>query len=347
MSGVLRVEAAGFGVTVQDRGRFGYRRTGVTASGPLDADLARCAVELAGGPAEAAFLEIRLLGPTLRVEGGPLRLALTGRIGAEVRRRDGTVEPFPGFATRTVDDGDRVVLRHAEAGPAHLAVEGGIDVTPVLGSRATLARARLGGLDGRALEVGDALRCPGRPNHLDEDRVAPEWRFGDGPIRVIAGPQDDHFTATARARFTTTEWRATTDLDRMGLRLDGPPLDHLSPEAADIVSDGVVAGAIQVPGDGRPIVLFADCQTVGGYPKIATVISADLPRLARIRPGETVRFAYVDAIAAAAAAAARETAHRRWRAAITRRPPAGRIDLAALLAENLIGGVADAFEPPA
>ncbi len=339
------VEAPGLGVTIQDRGRTGFRAMGVTASGPLDADLAACAVWLAGGPEDAAFLEIRGLGPTLRAVGGPHRLALTGRIAAEIHHADGETETFRPWTTATLRDGDRVVLGAAAGGPAHLAVGGGFAVPPALGSRATFERAGLGGIDGRAPAKGDLLPCTTIAEAADGDLEASEWSFGHGPIRVIAGPQDDHFAPAALDLFTAADWRVTRESDRMGMRFDGPRLDHLSPAEADIVSDGVAPGAIQVPAAGRPIVLLADCQTVGGYPKIATVISADLPRLARVQAGDTLRFAFVDMATAVAAAAARDAAFAGWRRSIVPKRSSGRIDVEALWRENLVGGMIDASRP--
>jgi biotin-dependent carboxylase-like uncharacterized protein len=341
----LVVEAPGLGVTIQDRGRIGFRAMGVTASGPLDGDHAACAVLLAGGPEDAAFLEIRGLGPTLAANGGSFRLALTGQVAAEIRRRDGDSEPFRPWTTATLHDGDRVVIGLASGGPAHLAVGGGILVPPALGSRATFERAGLGGLDGRAPAKGDLLPCAPLGDAAGGDVEAPDWSFGGGPIRVIVGPQADHFTSAALDLFETAGWRVTRETDRMGMRLDGPRLDHLSPAEADIVSDGVAPGAIQVPAAGRPIVLLADCQTVGGYPKIGTVISADLPRLARVSVGDEVRFAFVDMATAVVAAAARSAALDRWRASIGPKRTIGRIDVETLWRENLVGGMVDASRP--
>ena len=132
------------------------------------------------------------------------------------------------------------------------------------------------------------------------------------PIRVILGPQQEHFTAAALQEFVNSAYTVTPQMDRMGMRLDGPPLKHVTPEAADIVSDGVTPGVIQVPGNGQPIILLADCQTVGGYPKIATVISADLPRLAQRKPGDVLRFRAVDAEEAKAALLDLESRWRAW-----------------------------------
>jgi allophanate hydrolase len=157
----------------------------------------------------------------------------------------------------------------------------------------------------------------------------------------MAGPQRDHFTDAAWATLLDATWTATAEQDRMGLRLAGPALAHVSPQAADIVSDGVVPGVLQVPASGQPIVLLADAQTVGGYPKIATVISADLPRIAQARPGQTLRFTAVDAAGARAALADLRARWQAWAATLVAGLPPGEVDEAALWSANLVDGVVD------
>jgi 5-oxoprolinase (ATP-hydrolysing) subunit C len=172
-----------------------------------------------------------------------------------------------------------------------------------------------------------------------EWRCLSPWDGTQGPVRVVPGPQDDHFPPSTLASFYTQEWQATPAQDRMGLRLQGEALTHLSPAAADIVSDGVTPGAIQVPANGQPIVLLADGQTVGGYPKIATVITADLPRLAHLRPGTRVRFSAVTAEQAQRALQEQRNRWQQWQAGIEVFLPAGTVDEAALYRSNLISGM--------
>ncbi len=180
-------------------------------------------------------------------------------------------------------------------------VEGGFDITPVLGSLSTYTRGGIGGIEGRALKAGDAipLRLPAAPEReeqmLPSLDLAPPKRF-----RVILGPQDDYFTEAGIATLLGATYTVTPATDRMGMRLDGPKLEHA--KGYNIVSDGIAPGSIQVPGNGLPIVLLADRQTTGGYPKIATVISADLPALGRLVPGSKMAFEAVDIEAAEAAA---------------------------------------------
>jgi len=362
---VLAVVQPGIGTTVQDAGRRGHRHHGLPVAGWLDGPLARAALALLGQPGDAAVLELRGAGTVLAVRRGPVQMALAGRIGAQVLGAEGARRPLPAWQTATLQTGEQLQLGPAETGCAYLAVASGLALPPAFGSRSSDWRAGLAGVLGRPLQPGDELPCgipasaePATPTTAataatpatasaptaaaHEWQCAEPWAASDGPIRVLPGPQDDHFSPEAIARFYGEAWQATTAQDRMGLRFEGPPLAHRTPAAADIVSDGVAPGAIQVPANGQPIVLLADGQTVGGYPKIATVIQADLPRLAHLRPGTRVRFAAVDRAEARRAAQQEAERWQRWLAG--RRParPPGGIDEAALYAANLISGIIDA-----
>ena len=338
MSASLEIVSAGLGVSVQDAGRPGHRSIGVPLSGALDPLLLAAANHLAGSPAGAAGLEVLLAGPTLRAAGGPVCVALAGELAGRIVGAAGDVRRLAAWSAAVLQPGDSLQLGRPQ-GVAYLAVAGGFLTPPMLGSRATYARAGLGGVGGRALAAGVRLPCApfaGDPQHALQ---AAPLLHPDGAIRVIPGPQADHFTPAALASFYSEPWTLTPARDRMGLRLAGPRLVHV-PGGADIVSDGVTPGAIQVPADGQPIVLLADCQTVGGYPKIACVIRADLPRLAHLPhlpPGATLRFEAVDATRAADARAAQARLLAGWRT--TLRPAArhGDIPTETLLAANLAG----------
>jgi allophanate hydrolase subunit 2 len=210
---------------------------------------------------------------------------------------------------------------------------------PVLaGSRATYTRGGIGGWQGRALRADDEV-----PARAEAAPAGPERRLATVPspeggrLRIVPGPQDDHFTAKAFSILTGADYVVTDAADRMGLRLDGPALAHRA--GHDIVSEGTAAGAIQVPGDGRPVLLLADRQTTGGYPKIATVCTADLPRAGRLRPGDTVRFAPIDVAAARMARQAQEAALAALIDGIVAVTP-GQINVAALRRIDLTFGVA-------
>lgn len=327
------------GSTVQDRGRHGHRHQGIPTSGWLDAPLAEAANALVGNASGLAVLELRGMGTELRVRSGPVRVALAGQVTAKWHRQDGAAIALPAWQSATLQAGDRLSLGAAETGCAYLAVSGGVTLPAQLGSRSSYGRAGLQGLLGRAWLPGDLMPCGRWPAaEVHEWRAAP-WTLPAGPIRVLAGPQQDHFSPEAIDLFFSATWQATAEQDRMGLRLSGPRLSHADAEAADIVSDAVAPGAVQVPASGQPIVLLADSQTVGGYPKMAHVICADLPRLAHLPPGTPVRFKQVTlAQARQALQAQRET----WLAWLTTRErfiPPGFIDEEALYGNNLVSGM--------
>ncbi|RKT60821.1 allophanate hydrolase [Azonexus fungiphilus] len=345
MNASLEVIDGGLGNTLQDRGRHGYRHLGVATSGFLDPQFAACANALAGNPDDAAAIEIRGIGPTLKAIGGPLRIALCGEIEAQLLRHGGSRQTLAPWHSATLAAGDIVKCGAVGAGTAYLAVSGGFTPTPQLGSRSTYQRANIGGIAGRPLAAGDSLPCTRLAAHEYREFRNDPWRHADGPVHVIAGPQADHFAYDALQRFAAAVYTVSRDSDRMGMRLAGPVLQHRSPAHADIVSDAVTPGCIQVPGNGLPIILLADCQTVGGYPKIATVIGADLGRLAQCRPGDELRFASVDLATAGALRRAEEDRLARWRQGIGSYLPAGYLDETALYQSNLISGAVRA-EPP-
>lgn len=345
MSGLIEVVDAGVAVTVQDGGRPGYRSIGVPLSGALDPWLLAAANALLGNAADAAALEVPLAGPTLKAVSGTVRVALGGEVEGRLISARGSVRPVPAWHTATLFPGDTLQVGGVARGVAYVAVGGGVAVPVQLGSRATYLRAALGGVHGRALARGDRLPCArlhGDPWLEYRAREAPPR--ADGPIRVILGPQDDHFTADALANFLGRPYRVSRDMDRMGMRLDGPALEH-SARGAEIVSDGVTPGAIQVPASGLPIVLLADCQTSGGYPKIATVIRADLGRLGQLRPGDEIRFRSVSHAEAVRALQAEAEELARWVGGIESFRPPGVVDEAALYGDNLISGMLRGDEP--
>jgi len=221
---------------------------------------------------------------------------------------------------------------------AYLAIAGGLALPPFMGSLSTYTRAGIGGFDGRKLAAGDLLPLeldqapPG-----DDRRLGAPFDYGSGPIRVIWGPQDDYFSARGRKTFVDSEYRVSKEADRMGIRFEGPTIEHS--KGADIISDGIGPGAIQVPGAGLPIVLLGDRQTVGGYSKIATVASVDLPRLGRLLPGRVVRFTPVTVEEAERLRREQEARLARAIADLPVARPPGGIDLERLYAENLIDGV--------
>jgi biotin-dependent carboxylase-like uncharacterized protein len=289
---VLRVINPGALATLQDRGRMGYQRYGVPQSGAIDMLTFEIACMLVGNAPDEAAVEFTLMGGSYLLESGACRAAVAGAFA--VTLNGAAMPPFRAFDLRAGDTlriGSGMISHGSARG--YLAVAGGFDVAPVLGSRSTHVRSGIGGLDGAALRKDARLRLraaprlAGPPLALDP-RLA---RHDPGPIRVLPGPQDDYFDAAGWEILLGESWRMSPQSDRMGMRLEGPRVPHKGDY--NIVSDGVPHGAIQVPGDGQPIVMLADRQSTGGYPKIATVISADLPRLGQLRPGDGLRFARV------------------------------------------------------
>ncbi len=287
----FKVLEGGLLTTVQDLGRYGYERYGVPVAGAMDPFALRAANLLVGNAPEAAALEITLLGPKLQATEDHL-VAVTGaRLSLRVNGWEST--PWTALLVRK---GWLVEFGARQLGcRAFLAVGGGIDVTPLLGSRSTYLGGGWGGFDGRPLRAEDLIDV--RPARVDFSRAGHSFPssqippYSDAPtVRVVLGPQDDYFTAEGLAAFLSGEYQVGIASDRMGYRLQGPRIAHRGP--AEVISDGVPLGAVQVPADGQPIVMMADRQTTGGYPKIATVISADIPLLAQCVPGQgSVRFA--------------------------------------------------------
>lgn len=290
----LEVIAPGLHTTVQDLGRIGYQDVGVPASGPLDRISHSLANALVGNPPGTAVLEMLLQGPTLKVIAESARIALVG-CNAGIEILSGGAGTIPAGRSVRLTRGEifRIgALRDSVW--AYLAIEGGPDIPPVLGSTSTYVRGAIGGFQGRRLQPGDvvSLNLAGVDVRAEHGLSRPLDLALDQPIRAVLGPQADYFTDDAMNTFLSSDYRVSPQADRMGYRLEGPALAHA--KGYDIVSDGIVTGAIQVPGSGLPIVLMVDHQTIGGYPKIATVISADIPVVARRRPGRPIRFVAVD-----------------------------------------------------
>ena len=318
MSGLIEVIEGGIGNSIQDAGRFGFRHMGITVSGCLDVMLAHCANALVGNALEndCACIEIRALGPTLKVKNGRVRMALAGDVSATLQLADGSAQDIPAWKSVTLDPEDVLEVGSLQGGTAYLAIGGGVDSPIQLGSRSTYQRALIGGIDGRPIMTGNLLACLEQMHRDYRENQAEPWCHDEGPIRIMLGPQYGHFKPGSVREFLDSEYQVTPQMDRMGMRLEGVPLAHVSLEAADIVSDGVTPGVIQVPGNGQPIILLADCQTVGGYPKIATVISADLPRLAHFKPGQNLCFNAVNSTQARQALCDREEKWKAWAAGI-------------------------------
>ncbi|MDR3592915.1 MAG: biotin-dependent carboxyltransferase family protein [Negativicutes bacterium] len=285
---MIEILTAGLFTTIQDQGRWGYQAFGMPVAGAMDRYACRVANIMAGNSPEAACLEMTLTGDSLRFEketfaavsGADMQATLNG-------------EPVANWSAFPVPAGSVLTFGYAQEGcRSYLAVNGGIDVPLVLGSRSTYTRAAVGGLEGRKLRAGDVLKIGGQALLAGASCALPqEYRPACGSsitLRVITGPQDDLFSAEGLATLFNSSYTISNEADRMGYRLEGPVIAHKA--KADIVSDALCQGAIQVPGHGMPIVMMADRATTGGYTKIGTVIGPDLTLMAQAKPGDTVSF---------------------------------------------------------
>jgi KipI family sensor histidine kinase inhibitor len=293
LSGTPTVEVfePGLLTTVQDAGRSGHRRAGVSGAGPMDAGAHAAANRAVGNAPGAPALECTVTGPSLLFLA-PLRFAVEGAdLGAVLERPDLGLWPVPPGASVLARPGNVLRFTGRRSGcRTYVALRGGIDVPVVLGSRSTDVPSGFGGFAGRALAAGDRLAVsPATGGGLPAGPSSRALPAASATVRVVLGPQADHFDTEAVASLLASPWRVGATSDRVGCRLEGEPLRHVGP--AEILSDGMAPGSIQVPPDGRPIVMMADGPTTGGYPKIATVVTADLPLVAQLVPGEgEVRF---------------------------------------------------------
>lgn len=282
------IDNPGLLTTIQDEGRFGYGQFGVTPSGPMDAESFQIANLLVGNSPGESALEVTVLGPTFHVTEDTI-IAITGADMSPTMNG----KPIPMNRAIPVPAGSEVKLRSAKNGSrTYIAFCGGFDVPLIMGSRATSLQCHIGGLDGRKLEKGDVL--PLRPvcevpQNLPHRSVAHHIRRkSENIIRVLLGPQDDAFTKEGLSVFLGIPYTVSKEFDRMGCRLEGQPIQHKTD--GNIISDGIVNGAIQVPTTGQPIIMLAERQATGGYTKIATVISVDLPIIGQCCPGDIIRF---------------------------------------------------------
>jgi len=279
----LVVASIGPASSVQDGGRHGAQRYGLTPSGAMDRLGLATANTLVGNGPFAAVIEIGPFGAKFTARDGAVRVALSGAPrGGDIAGRAVIFD-----TSMTLAEGETLNLGFAKGGSfSYLAIEGGIEGEPMFGSLAVNARTGLGSPYPRPLQAGDVLQTKTASSTAERRIELPP--AATGPIRVVLGPQDDEFTDEAKALFLGSEWKISATSDRMGYRLEGPAIRHL--HGHNIVSDGTVDGSIQVPGNGAPIVLMPDRGTSGGYPKIATLITADLGRFAQTPAGSGFRF---------------------------------------------------------
>lgn len=290
LTGLFLVVESGLFTTVQDLGRFGCLKYGVPVSGAMDQFSLVAANLLVGNKPGDACLEMTLISSKLQVLSDT-QIAVTGA-ACSPRIND---EIVPMWRTLEANKGDVVSFGSMQNGcRAYLSARGGINVPLVLGSRSTYVRGGFGGLDGRPLRTGDVIESFSvRPLSVEFSmprELVPQFA-ADVNARAVLGPQADMFTDAGVKTFLSCPFKVTSEADRMGYRLDGPLIEHRG--SADIVSDALLPGAVQVPKNGRPILVMQDAQTTGGYPKIAVVISPDLCVLAQAKPGCSIKFSKV------------------------------------------------------
>lgn len=288
----IKVITPGMLSTIQDGGRKGFAAMGFNASGVMDVRSYHIANALVGNFTDEAVIEMTYLGGSFKFLESNY-IAITG---ADMSPKlDGV--PVEMYTTVFVKQDETLTFSAAKSGMrAYIAVRGGIDVPVIMGSRSTNLKCKLGGLDGRPLKAGDIVPCRDVYDEFHKHLIhsAPKEDFGSDEItvRVLLGPQDDYFTDHGIKTFLNSTYTVTNESDRMGCKLSGEKIEYKN--TVDIISDGIVFGSIQIPRTGNPIIMLADRQTTGGYAKIATVISVDLPLLAQARPGTKVYFELID-----------------------------------------------------
>lgn len=342
MTACLTLVSPGLQASLQDRGRLGFGSCGVPRSGALDPVSLRLGNALVGNDPYDAAIEFRMLGPTIRLETGSARIGLACHADAElIEGRSGFSYPVRPWQSVRMEAGDSLRVGALKQGATgYLTVKGGIDIPPVLGSRSTYSRAGLG----PSLSAGSTFPLRQASQPMDADRIvtAPPISRPDR-LHILPGPQDDYFSEAEIERFLSNTFTASASIDRMGIRLEGTKITPLDDKGSDLISDGLVHGAIQIPGNGDPIILGADCQSVGGYPKIATIITADLHHLGQILPGSKIHFAAVDLQKAQSLLKSLEASVQSGIDSIQPFHGSGKIDMHILYSANLIDGMIDAL----
>lgn len=289
----MKIVIPGMYTTIQDLGRFNFQKSGMPVAGAMDSFSLKVANILVGNNESEACLEVTLMGPEIEF-GCSAVIAITGAdLSPKVNGAD-----IDMWSSVQLKQGDILSFGAIKSGcRCYIAVAGGIDIPVVMGSKSTYTRGHIGGMEGRQLKAGDelGLGVQGRNRTFKPAKVKNEYipdYKNEITARVVLGPQDDYFSDESLKVFLSSEYTVTNEADRMGYRLSGPEIKHKS--GADIISDGITMGSVQVPGHGMPIIMMADRQTTGGYTKIATVITPDIDYIGQLKPGDKLRFKSVD-----------------------------------------------------
>ncbi len=278
----------GFLTTVQDMGRIGYQESGMAVSGVMDQRSMALANILVGNDENEGVLEVTLMGPMMKFTEDNIVAVTGGNLGPKLNGVD-----MPMYQAVLVHAGDTMSFMGMKSGiRAYVAFAGGLDVPVVMGSKSTNLKSKIGGVQGRKIGKDDVIGFSAPktviPNLANRCVAADDLTATEKVIRVVMGPQDDHFTDKGIETFLSATYSLTNESDRMGCRFEGDVIEHKN--GGDIITDGISFGAIQVPSHGQPIIMMADHQTTGGYTKIANVITVDLPKVAQLRPGFKVKF---------------------------------------------------------
>ena len=278
--------------TVQDSGRFGYQKFGMPTAGVMDKYSYKIANLLVDNKEDEAVLEYTLKGPKLKFENDAI-IAVTG--AESIVKVNG--EKIKMWQSHYIEKGSVLEISPAKQGlRGYISFKNGLEIPEIMGSKSTYLRGNLGGYEGRKLKDGDVLKINKKVSRESyalkslEKKYRPD--FSQKKIRVILGPQDDYFTQNGISKFFNGEFKVSTQADRMGYRLEGPEIEHK--DGADIISEGIAEGSIQIAGNGKPIIMLADSQTTGGYTKIATVIKSDIDIVSQKRPGDLISFEKID-----------------------------------------------------
>ena len=294
---IMKILKPGMYTTIQDVGRYNYQKSGMSVAGAMDQFSLKVANILVGNSDSEACLEATLFG--LEIEfGGDALIAVTGA-NLSPMINNIAVEMWSGVK---VSDGDVLSFGTVKSGcRGYIAIASGIDVPDVMGSKSTYVKGKVGGFQGRILKAGDEIKIKSLgENNFNcivklPNEFIPSYNK-DNTVRVVLGPQDDYFTGNGINTFFNSHYEVTNEFDRMGYRLSGSKITHKT--GADIISDGITMGSVQVPGHGAPIIMMADRQTTGGYTKIATVITPDINIVGQLKPGDSVSFKSIDIVEA-------------------------------------------------
>lgn len=287
---IFKVIKPGLFTTVQDLGRYGYLKYGVPISGAMDTFSLIAANLLVENSPNNACLEITLIGPELQALTKTYIAVTGGEISININGRKASM-----WQTVEVQEGDVVSFGKVESGcRVYVSIKGGINTPPILGSRSTYVRGSFGGINGRQLRNGDIIEgfpnVPFNHGYAIPEELIPKYA-GFYETHIVLGPQSDMFTEKGLEKFLTNEYKVTPEADRMGYRLEGPPIEHKA--KAEIISDALLPGTIQIPPDGKPIIIMRDAQTTGGYPKIAVAITPDISSLGQAKPNDAIKFSKI------------------------------------------------------